>query len=277
MTDFPIIFSAPMVRALLNGRKTMTRRLATPRSCEFGSIPNGKPTDLFWEHADWENASPDHGFPDKAGAHTYGYLHVPCHCPDGGDCPVCLERGWDSTSHRLYPRASPGDRLWVRENHWRWGQWDYQPSGVRKWRFWPEKHDSISFDDEAPGINWPHRLPGKLAWWWRPSIYLPRDLSRLALPVSAVKIERLLDITEDDAKAEGFEPGQLDDGHGPRDLGGGWTVSSQGTFCSAGGMFQITWSKLHPEWDGYSSPHVVATSFTVHKSNIDAMPAQVAA
>ena len=97
----------------------------------------------------------------------------------------------------------------------------------------------------------------------------PRVRSRLTLIVEAVKIESLLAISEDDARAEGFEAGQLNDGFGPRDFGGGCTIESPGTYASAAGMFQITWAKLHPEWGGYSSPDVVAVSFRVVKANID--------
>ena len=89
--------------------------------------------------------------------------------------------------------------------------------------------------------------------------------------VTAVQREGLEDITEEDAVAEGFQAGELDDGDKePHDIGGGWSVQSSNTLCSAAGMFQITWAKLHPEWDGYSSPEVVAISFRCIKANIDA-------
>lgn len=196
--DKPIIFSAPMVNALLAGRKTMTRRLANKPVRSAGS---------------------------------------------------CRPSKWQT--------VRPGDRLYVREVH------AYPNDQVTIYRAnWQE-------DAKTRGLD---NIPATDAGIkWRPSIHLPRADSRLTLVVTAAKIEPLLDISEDDAIAEGFEGGPLNDGFGPRDIGGGWTIEGLGGYASAAGMFQILWTKLHPEWDGFSSPEVVALTFTVHKANIDRM------
>jgi hypothetical protein len=151
-----------------------------------------------------------------------------------------------------WQRVKPGDRLWVREN---WRADDYAPEDPARTIFMADVPDVLR---ETQGFI-----------CWRPSIHMPRERSRITLIVGAVKIEPLLDISEEDARAEGFEDGILNDGFGPQDFGGGCTIESPGTFASAAGMFQITWAELHPEWDGYSSPDVVAVSFRMIKANID--------
>jgi hypothetical protein len=158
-------------------------------------------------------------------------------------------------------RVKPGDRLFVREN---WRPDDFAPEDPARTVFMADAPEDVL--SEAQGVI-----------RWRPSIHLPRARSRTTLIVTAVKIEPLLDISEEDARAEGFEDGRLDDGSGPRDFGGGYTISSPGTYASAAGMFQITWAQLHPDWDGYSSPDVVAVSFRVIKANIDAPEAKLSA
>jgi hypothetical protein len=154
-----------------------------------------------------------------------------------------------------WQRVKPGDRLWVREN---WRPDDFAPDDPARTIFMADASDDAL--RETRGVI-----------RWRPSIHLPRARSRLTLIVSAVKIEPLLDITEEDARAEGFEDGQLNDGFGPQEIGGGCTIESPGSFASAAGMFQVTWANLHPEWDGYSSPDVVCLSFKVVRKNIDAI------
>jgi hypothetical protein len=159
--------------------------------------------------------------------------------------------GWRKPS--IWQRVRPGDRLYVREN---WRPDDFAPDDPARTIFMADASDEVL--RETRGVI-----------RWRPSIHLPRARSRLTLVVSAVKIEPLLDISEEDARAEGFEDGILDDGFGPQDIGGRCTIESPGTFASAAGMFQVTWAQLHPDWDGYSSPDVVAVSFRVIKANID--------
>lgn len=197
MSDRPIIFSAPMVLVLLDGRKTMTRRLA--------------------------------------GAYRPVY--------PGAEELVRKPSPWQ--------KVQPGDRLWVRES------FAVTPDGNPVYA--ATEFDGYASDCWEAGIK------------CKPSIHMPRWASRLTLVVTATKIEPLLDISEDDARAEGFADGQLDDGFGARDIGDGFTVESSGTWASAAGMFQITWATLHPDWDGWSSPEVVALTFTVHRTNIDAM------
>lgn len=140
MKERPILFSAPMVRAILDGRKTQTRR-----------VMKVQPGDVLWRSngRDWLWLDNDDGPLTEP---------APCiRCPYG----------------------VPGDRLWVRET----------------WAKPGEVGDSIEYraDNDDP-----------LAGRWRPSIHMPRWASRITLEVTGVRVERLQDISEDDARAEGI-------------------------------------------------------------------------
>ena len=167
-----------MVRAILEGRKTQTRRIVSPGNCAFGSA-NRK----FWQHCDLNAES---CFADN------GYLHVPCHCqsPDGFhiekriECSHCIEFGWEDTRHRLYPNWEPGDRLWVRES---WADSQCDTSDGKKIAIYRA-------DGERPVLV-----------RWRPSIHMPRWASRITLEIESVRVERVQEISEADAEAEGVE------------------------------------------------------------------------
>lgn len=114
---------------------------------------------------------------------------------------------------------------------------------------------------------------------WRPSIHMPRWASRLTLIVEAVKVERLQDISEADAQAEGLLPY-------PHEGPGGMTVTSwhwlhgkpeEETYCTPQYAFRALWNSINgaDAWD--ANPFVVAVSFVVHRANIDALKAEVAA
>ena len=143
MKERPVLFSAPMVRAILDGRKTQTRRIAkvTDKDCKPGMI------------------TPLAGFVPRTIANHISY------CPYG----------------------KPGDRLWVRET---FKQHDevisYKADGT-----W------ITDFQHTGGIN-PHENIT-----WIPSIHMPRNASRILLEITGVRVERLQDISECDAKAEG--------------------------------------------------------------------------
>lgn len=216
----PIVFGSPMVRAILAGTKSMTRRIPTPSNASFGSVSRA-----FWPHADFARASVD-----GRGSGSE-YLHVPAH---EVDCPTCDGMGWHGTSHRLYaayappgtwdPTPSPGytppaSRLWVRESV----RWEGGPRAIYQ-------------ADDAPCVidNWP---------WQRPvlsPIHLPYGASRIRLWVTEVRVERLQAISEADAKAEGI--GEPEPAHGAscdpaRGREGDWS-------------YRLPYSKL---WDSINS------------------------
>lgn len=202
----PILFSGPMVRAILEDRKTQTRRVVTLKTGRPGSAPRE-----YWEkHADWASAWADRGF--GAGE----YLHVPCHSTEDSCCPRCDEMGWTETSHRFRPRIEIGDGLWVREtfcveSNFNLAHEDEYPPPWADGR--PVKrHQDAEFDDyweqchyratdPPPELAYPDTPDATCRW--RPSIFMPRWACRLELRVTAVRVERLQDIGSDDAVAEG--------------------------------------------------------------------------
>lgn len=202
MADRPILFSAPMVRALLEGRKTQTRRVlkSQPRVGE-------EIIDL-------------------------GNRHFAIRCMASGDY-------WSMKQ----PPHVPGDRLWVRERLERanYGAVGYPANG-----------------------DWLPNTP----WIWQrnslPSIHMPRWASRLTLLVTDVRVQRLKHISEADALAEGIVP--TIDGYALTRAGECWGPT-------AAKAFETLWNSINgPDaWD--ANPWVAAISFTVHRANIDQVPA----
>lgn len=173
MRQHPTLFSAPMIRAILDGRKLQTRRTVAAYNslvdgCKLGQRGAkcyGRPASSFWAGLDWSTARVDGG-PSPAG-NPGPYLHV--------SFPA------EGTVHRIYPQWQPHDLLWVRET------WLMTPAGIA-YRADGGEHFGAG---------------GRLSW--RPSIYMPRALSRLSLRVTGVRVARLHDISDADAMAEGVE------------------------------------------------------------------------
>lgn len=183
MTERPIIFSAPMVRAILEGRKTQTRRVIKPQPIEHKGVC-------------------------ECGPAIAGSMHALIEWLISNKCPY----------------GKPGDRLWVRET-WRIGAWnentgevyiDYCDGPRKAWleipdgeafeRLWVQSSDDAERAGIKPDENGRYTWePGRSPCRWRPSIHMPRWASRITLEVVSVRVERLQDISEADAIAEGVE------------------------------------------------------------------------
>ncbi|WP_264883765.1 ASCH domain-containing protein [Enterobacter roggenkampii] len=136
-----MIFNGEMVRAILDGRKTQTRRPV--------KVP----------HID-KDAMCELSGNELAGELLAG-------------------------NYRNSPHGKPGDRIWVRET---WARYNIDQ----------DSHDMAY--RATPPADWPEE--GR----WRPSIHMPRWASRLTLGITGVRVERLRDLSEDDAKSEGITP-----------------------------------------------------------------------
>lgn len=178
MKERSILFNAPMVRAVLDDSKTQTRRIAKLTDAGHVKEPGG--------HRRWHPGDPN--------------ARLAC------------------------PYGQPGDRLWVREA-WRIGAWceddeelaiDYLASAPEKtpWievpesaafeKYWIQSSDDCIEAGVATDCNGDyHWEPGQSPCRKRPSIHMPRWVSRITLEIVSVRIERLQDISEADAIAEG--------------------------------------------------------------------------
>ena len=147
MKKRPIIFSAPMVRALLDGTKTQTRRVVKTK---------------------YIDAAPP--------VHFYRFLRESC------------------------PYGQPKDELWVRENGWERPERTpkMMHDGADTWP--PYQYDAV---DHQGDIDYQLKEWG---WKRRPSIHMPRWASRITLEITGIRVERLQEISEADAIAEGCVP-----------------------------------------------------------------------
>lgn len=151
MRVLPILFNTEMVRAILDGRKTVTRRVVKEIPVETHRIE--------------ENVFPD-GHKDFE--YHWGVFRADVH-------------GFLDFANIVVPPYQPGDILYVRET-WQECEWGYL------YRAWPK------------GLHQPGTYKGMP---WRPSIYMPKEATRIWLKVTDVRMERLHDITEEQAIAEG--------------------------------------------------------------------------
>lgn len=239
MTDRPLDFSALMIRAILDGRKTMTRRVLSRANTYRDGMPwRGLPA---WEAHDWNDAFVDDG-PSPAG-NPGPYLKV-AYPPDG-------------TRHRIYPIWQPGDRIWVREAWQTLTEYnDRSPKDILR-----SSYIFYLADREGDGGHWRERR--------RQSRFMCRWMSRITLTVTEVKVERLQDISEEDAGAEGApDYAKFVSAVAPYSIGE--TASEvQSRLRWRQRWFGSFWNELHGPgaWD--RNDWVAAIRFTAERRNID--------
>ncbi len=201
MREKPILFSAPMVRAILDGRKTMARRALKPQPIEV--LGSGR---RVYADADWKKTWGD------------GY---------GDD---------EDLKHRV------GDTLWVRETAWicppGWTDTPVNPRGPNQQEV-AYKADDIKGGTSEAARDYNLKLT--------PSIFMPRWASRITLEIAEVRVERLQEISEEDAKAEGCGP--VENSLNPNEVG------------PARSIFEALWTSINgpSSWD--ANPWVAAYRF----------------
>jgi hypothetical protein len=225
MKSRPILYSAPMVRALLEGRKTQTRRVVKhrhPFEVDDGIIDSG---DAKWPY-----------FPE----YVYGEPGViPMRCPYG----------------------TRGDRLWVKETHA-----VVMPSKSGKLEY--DGARLIEDTEHGTPVEVWYRADGELGVMstmfddgprWRPSIHMRREYSRLTLEVTDVRVERVQDISNTDAIAEGLIPV---DGPNGKQM---WAYSETtgGYFADPRVAFHMLWHSINGAESWAANPWVWCVGFKV--------------
>jgi hypothetical protein len=185
----PILFSGAMVRAILDGRKTQTRRVikGVPRWMHYGK-------DIMdWDLSGIHQAEEDNPFgrPEKKGSF---YLEVQTDVDD------------NSRDEIFCPYGKPGDRLWVRETFMDEGA-EGRNEMIAGFGLKPQ-YIYRATDSREPGLS--------KMFKWNPSIFMPRMASRLTLEVIGVRVERLQEISGEDALAEGIDNGSSNPTMGER-------------------------------------------------------------
>lgn len=230
----PILMSAPMVRGLLNGSKTQTRRIVKPASKWAARFPICSPDLMAAPHEVWWHGEET----DRVGVATA--------CPYG----------------------VPGDMLYVRET-WRTlqkldclkpGQLAHDPSKV-----------TYDADPERRNPLWAF---GKT----RVSIHMPRWASRLTLEIIDIRVERLRDISEADAEAEGLFRWD-EEGPGGASLSAwGWQPRGVNVgFNSPAAAYRALWEHINGEESWAENPYVWCVEFRVHHANVDQVLREMAA
>lgn len=203
----PILFQTEMVKAILEGRKTQTRRtrgLDLPKDLVFDKIK--------FYYRSW---------PKK---------------------PLCFMKRIFAEGQEYFeilaqfncPYGKPGDLLWVRET------WSH----TRQLNINPED-ESYGFVYKSDGSIW-ETYEG---WRWKPSIHMPKSASRIWLMIEDIRVERVQEISESDAEAEGVKPELLMD---PNKIAQSFKLG-----------FYYLWAKINGEESLDQNPWVWVIQFRV--------------
>lgn len=290
MADRPILFSGAMVKALLAGTKTQTRRILN------------LPTKGIYEHPQmggWEASTVGGG-----GAFTIERDGTRTPAPER----ACV---WhQTTGTTVVPRFAKGDRLWVKETwrdehpiaiqHGRYSQPGragipgppgvsyqtiYRADGepLQAWRRADGEHPYFTLDGPADEIAAKHptvcstfdRADGRGAFW-NSARYMPRWASRLTLTVTDVRVQRLQDCSAEDAEAEGCPECSQCHGVGWINSGpdGGWQCTAKGCGDPYVEQYARLWDEINGAGAWAANPWIVALTFSVTKGNIDEVAEQ---
>ena len=219
MKERPVIFNGEMVRAILDGRKTQTRRAISDR-----------------------------------------HFHLIDVASQVGEC-YPLESGIDHANSQSYyreycPFGQVGDRLWVREAYqgplFNFDQMETYLEDTSKF----ERPEFCEYRADGGKTPEYYDADDNLRYGWKPSIHMPRWASRITLEITAVRVERLNDISEEDAKAEGVKPaGDMLPDYPDTFL------TPKGDFATAKVAFQRLWQSIYDEESWAANPWVWVIEF----------------
>ncbi len=248
MKTIPILFSTEMVQALLDGRKTQTRRVVKTR---FSN------TDLVM----------------RDNKHGKRLIELQNDVPE----PVRKENpdGTFSTTHHVKtfsevksPYGQPGDVLWVRET---WAE-TVNVNSMQEWPGRPHiETERRDFPDDAVWSAYIWRADGEWNWCdddgfdtekscWKPSIHMPKAAARLFLKITDVRVERLQDISGADAVAEGVKMTWISDGIEECKYKN-YINDGRGSLSDASESYKTLWQRINgtESWD--ANPWVWVVTF----------------
>ncbi|EOK4034475.1 hypothetical protein ACJQ6E_001573 [Escherichia coli] len=229
MKERGMIFNAEMVRAILDGRKTQTRRIMAiqPEHSELGlrrvidsknGRDNGK---YFWSQSDARGL--------KMRSKVFG-------CPYG----------------------EVGDRIWVRETY-QGPLFDYEhmESYLEDSSKFEKPEFCVYRADGKPAPEF-YDADDNLHCGWRPSIHMPRWASRILLEITNVRVERLNSISEQDALREGIDRERLEESQDNYDCIADHNMTGRPT---ATGAFKYLWESIYGEENWQANPWVWVIEF----------------
>lgn len=231
--EIPILFSTQMVKAIIDGRKSQTRRIMKPQ------LP---PCDhTVFKDADWKD--------EPTRWSESAMLHV-----GKAYCSLCGAGTEYSKDHGgiVCPYGKPGDILWVRES--------WSPKYVKGCLKEYQQH----YQDIVPWIykvDHPGQKQGYAAHPWKPSIHMPKDAARIWLEVTGVRVQKLHEISDQDVVAEGIDRYVFTGSFSAevyRDL----TMQSPGC-AEAKDAYELLWASINGQESWDANPWVWVIEFKV--------------
>lgn len=219
----PILFNAEMVRAILEGRKTQTRRVMRRQPDAIERFKHGEVTTdtdaCYAVLRCYKNPKPFKG----------------------------CNSGWfaDAAYKTPFHEFNVGDRLWVRETFM-----DLNGTGVEH-RDSEGKLQRYAFAADCPRGSYGDEVRKDYGLKWKPSIHMPRSASRILLEITKIRVERLNDISSEDAKAEGF------------DYSTHQSAIEMGYAIGAKTNFRVTWEEIYGQNAWNKNPWVWVVEFKV--------------
>lgn len=260
MNTKPILFNTEMVRALLDGSKSQTRRIVKPRIAEdiefLSGGPEGEPGESQYLGIKWDRFLDD----DEKEKGPEQWLAYCSEYPEEGCIPIGTGYG------------QPGDLLYVKEACWMWGRWledGKTKTGHQAWRFEADQHDPRTVFDKP---DWTVKRNGDVGWVYRHARFMPRKNSRLTLRITNIRVERVQEMegqhpTESDALTEGIH--SIHHGDGNYFYSAFRNEPSGKNWCNPSFAFKELWNSIHgPDaWD--RNDWVWVIELEVIKQNVD--------
>lgn len=236
MAEIGMCFQAPLVRAFLAGRKSQTRRSLSAARC---LVDGWGYSEKRWAAMDWDWSTASIDTDPRADYDTEPHV-------------VVMSRA-DGTKHVITPRPKAGDRMWVRET------WSYTTGTLDEARAITEDIMSgtalnyrATFIDDYVAGGMSRKDATEVETWetWRPSIHMPRWAARIERDIVGLRFERLHDISEADALAEGIH-----------ERGDGFRQFGEFVSMDAVGLFRTVWESIHGAGSWDANPMLLVYDF----------------